>query len=140
MKTSVKSFSMSKVSLGLVATVLVFQINSAAAHVTEEVLEKIVVETPAVVTRNIRMGRGQEQFQVQELRQSISYSDLDLTLHKDVAELKGRIETAAQEICKKLTELAEKSPRFRNPETTCIRNAVDSATEKFDVIVAAANS
>lgn len=134
MKTGVKSFSMSKVSLGLVATVLVMQINPAAAQMTEEQLEKIVVETPAVVTRDERTGR--EQLESRKLRRSVRYSDLDLTLHKDVEELEGRIATAAQEICK---ELAEENPRLRNPETTCIRNAVDSATEKFDVIVAAAN-
>ena len=134
MKTRVNSGSMSKFSLSLAATVLVIQISPAAAQKSEEVVEVIVVETPVVVTRDVRTGR--EQFEVSEIRRSVSYSDLDLTLHKDVAELKGRIETAAQEVCKKL---ADENPQLRNPDPTCIRNAVDSATEKMDVIVAAAN-
>ena len=134
MKTGLISCSVSKVSLGLAATVLLIQINPAAAQKSEDVLEEIVVETPAIVSHDEKIGR--EQFEVWELRRSVSYSDLDLRLHKDVAELKGRIEIAAQEVCK---ELADQNPKLRDSEPACIRKAVTSATEKMDVIVSATN-
>lgn len=125
---------MLKVSMGLAATVLVIQIAPAAAQQSEDVLEEIVVATPAVDTRH--EWTGKEQLEVWELRRTVSYSDLDLTLHKDVAELKGRIEIAAQAVCQ---ELADKNPKLRDSERTCVRDAIDGATEKMDMIVAAAN-
>lgn len=129
-----RQINMSKLSLGLAATVLLIQINPAAAQTSEDVLEEVVIEMPALVTHDVWKGR--QRFKAWDLSQSVSYSDLDLTLHKDVAELKRRIETAAQKVCK---ALADKKPRLRNPKPICIRKAVYSATEEMNLLVAAAN-
>ena len=127
--------SFSTVLLGLAATSLLFESGPAIAQQSDEGIEEIIViETPAFATRNVRTSR--ERIRITELARSVSYSDLDLTLYKDVAELKSRIDASAKEVCK---QLADEYPRLKKPEPTCIRSAVASATKKADEVVAAAN-
>jgi UrcA family protein len=77
------------------------------------------------------------QYEVTEVRRSISYADLDLTLQADVVELQGRIDAAAKEVCE---ELADMFPEIRGPEPSCIRDAIESAKEEMQKAIAAAIS
>ena len=126
--------SRSTVLLGFAATALLIRTDLAVAQQSDEVMDEIVVETPAVVTRKVMTAR--EKLKVSELARSVSYSDLDLTLYKDVVEFEERIYATAKAVCK---ELADKHPRLRKPEPTCIKSAVASATKKADEVVTAAN-
>ena len=121
--------------LALAVTALVFKTDPAIAQqAAEEVIEEIVVEAPAVVTRRVRIGR--EQYEIWESRRSVSYADLDLKLQKDVAELEARIDAAAREVCE---ELADMFPQLRRPEPGCIRDAVNSTKEEMQEAIAAAS-
>ena len=123
--------------LALAATGLVIKTDLAIAQQTaEEIMEEIVVEAPAVVRRTVTIGIGRDRYEVTELRRPVSYADLDLTLVSDVTELEGRINAAAREVCE---ELADMFPRITSPEPSCIRNAVDSATEEMQEAIAAAS-
>lgn len=121
--------------LALAATALVFKTDPAIAQqAAEEVIEEIVVQAPAVVTRRVRVGR--QQYEIWESRRSVSYADLDLKLQKDVAELEARIDATAREVCE---ELADMFPQLRRPEPGCIRDAVNSTKEEMQEAIAAAS-
>jgi UrcA family protein len=124
--------------LGLAATALLFITGPAIAQQPDEGLDEIVIiETPTTGTHKVvRIGRERVSVKISELAALVSYSDLDLTLAKDVTELKGRIYASAKEVCK---QLADQTPRLRHPEPACIKNAVAIATKKADEVVAAAN-
>jgi len=127
--------SFSTAFFGLAATALLFISGPAIAQQSDQGIEEIVViETPAFATRNIRVGR--ELIRISELASSVSYSDLDLTLNEDVAELKGRIYASAKEVCQ---QLADQVPRLRQPEPACIKNAVAIANKKVAEAIAAAD-
>lgn len=134
MNTRLTFLSFSTVLLGFAATALLIKPGLAIAQQSDEVIQEIAVETTAVVTRNVKTPL--EELKASELSRAVSYSDLDLTLHKDVVELEKRIYASAKEVC---TELADMRPRLRKPEPTCIRKAVDSASKKADEIIAEAN-
>lgn len=73
---------------------------------------------------------------VESVSRAVSYSDLDLTRHADVIELRGRIERTAKAICDRLHEdywFTVSSSR------SCFRQAVaDAADQMQDAIARAA--
>jgi len=70
-----------------------------------------------------------------ELRGRVSYADLDLTKQADLAELDKRLNDAAKEACK---DLARLYPVGHRDTRSCIGEALDSAKEQKQVVIAAA--
>lgn len=108
--------------------------DESAAKVIEEV---VAVEAPI---KRERARPGGMTVEVIELKRQVSFADLDLSKHSDVAELEERIETTAKDSCEKLEEMY---PLSRNPSRAanirrCTKDAIAGSAEELQAAVAAA--
>lgn len=118
----------------LAVTGLAVSGGAALAQDQNDAVEEIVIEAPTVVRRTVMLGR--ESYELTEFMREVEYSDLDLTKTRDVTKLEERIQATAEAVCQ---ELADMFPPLDRPEPSCIRNAVASAREQMDAVVATAN-
>lgn len=99
----------------------------------------IVVEAPLKVSHESRVKSPVMRTETVELSREVGFSDLDLTKHADVMELRGRVEAMAEQSCKQLEELF---PLPRSDEAAlrrCVERAVASAQDALDAAIANAS-
>jgi UrcA family protein len=107
-----------------------------AQQIEENGLEEITVTAPRLVTKQV-LGRTSAGSKVEliTLQRRVSYADLDLALHANVAQLETRVNDIAKEAC---DDLAKMYP-LSDPKTPdCVRAAVAAAKPQLDAAVAAA--
>jgi UrcA family protein len=104
---------------------------------TEEIgLEEIIVTAPRLVTTQV-VGRTSAGSKIEliTLQRRVSYADLDLAQHANVAQLETRVNELAKEAC---DDLAKMYP-LSDPKTPdCVRAAVAGAKAQLDAVIAAA--
>jgi UrcA family protein len=105
---------------------------------TSEVIEEIVKIEARIERRFV--GRPNElgaRTVNLEIKQGVSFADLDLSKYADVIEIKSRIESTATESCE---SLAEKYPiLLSDPDDhqRCITEAIESTHDELETIIAA---
>jgi UrcA family protein len=107
-----------------------------AQQIEENSLEEITVTAPRLVTKQV-VGRTAAGSNVEliTLQRRVSYADLDLALHANVAQLETRVNDIAKEACEDLAKMYPLS----DPKTPdCVRAAVATAKPQLDAAVAAA--
>jgi UrcA family protein len=107
-----------------------------AQQIEENGLEEITVTAPRLVTKQV-VGRTSAGSKVEliTLQRRVSYADLDLALHANVAQLETRVNDIAKEAC---DDLAKMYP-LSDPKTPdCVRAAVAAAKPQLDAAIAAA--
>jgi UrcA family protein len=88
----------------LAGTGLVIDADPAIAQETAEEMEEITVEAP-MVRHEVGKSTSVAKTRLIELKQRVSYADLDLSKQADVTELETRIKAIAKESCSKLEEM-----------------------------------
>jgi UrcA family protein len=108
---------------------------SVNAQQEEADVEEILVIAPRVIIddteRTIIRGGGRVS-----MSYGVSYADLDLTQPDDRAELEGRVQEAAAQICE---ILAERFSAGRVTAADCRRQAQSDAMAKVNEVIAAAS-
>jgi len=124
--------------LALAGSGLILMSNSAIAQDTDDAMYEIVVRAPVVHRETEALPNG-GRADIVEVLARISYSDLDLTMHKDVMTLKARIESRASQSCE---QLADMFPLDMNKRAIrrCASEAVADTREQMEVAIEDANS
>ena len=105
---------------------------------TAEVIEE-VVKMEAQIERHFvghRSALG-TRTEVLEIRQAVSFADLDLSKGTDVTKLNARIKGAAEELC---DEIADRHPIpvwGKDDLRRCVRDAIESTDDELEAIIAA---
>ena len=120
----------------LVAADVMTRANLAVAQQAGEDMDEIVVKAPVERPRFLRGGM-QEPLEQIELQRRVSYADLDLSKDANVTELRTRIETTANDSCKKLSKMFPR-PSDAGEISRCTNRAVDGAEEQVQAAIAAA--
>jgi len=111
---------------------------------TSEVIEEVVkigkvVKIEAAFDRRL-VGRQDEfgaRTEIIELKQQVSFADLDLSKDTDVIKLKSRIEYTAKEACAELAEMRPIPLWDKAEHQRCITGAIESANDDLETITAA---
>ena len=119
-----------------VATGVTSMADLAVAQQTGEGMDEIVVKAPVERPRFLRGGM-QEPLEQIELKRGVSYADLDLSEDANVTELRARIETTANDSCKKLSKMFPR-PSDAGEISRCTNRAIDGAEEQVQAAIAAA--
>jgi UrcA family protein len=104
---------------------------------TSEVIEE-VVKIEARLERRF-VGRPNElgvRTEAFEIKQAVSFADLDLGKYADVIELKSRIENVATESCAMLAEEYPIPLWERGDLRHCITEAIESTDDELEAIIA----
>lgn len=107
-----------------------------AQQIEENGLDEITVTAPRLVTKQV-VGRTSSGSKVEliTLQRRVSYADLDLALHANVAQLETRVNDIAKEAC---DDLAKMYPLSDAKTPDCVRAAVAGAKAQLDAAVTAA--
>lgn len=97
----------------------------------EEIEEIVVVRAPIERETRQPMGPGHPKTEVIELTRQVSFSDLDLSRHRDVVELRKRIETTAERACERLNEMFPVTREGVTGTARCVQRAVKDAEEQL---------
>jgi len=119
------------------------QAASPAAPLSAQTTEEVIIRAPDVVRRPLpRSGPGSPPGltnpEIISLTRAVSYSDLNLSIASDVAELETRVRNTAREVC---LELARRYPRngaqYVFADTDCVKKATDDGMDTVKAITAA---
>ncbi len=96
-------------------------------------LETIVVTAPRIVQQTIVTDRTPTGTPVETttISRNVAFSDLDLTKHTDVEELKMRVKTTATDLCSELDKLFPLQPK----DETCAQKSEDRAMVQVDSLI-----
>ncbi|MFQ5982705.1 MAG: UrcA family protein [Woeseiaceae bacterium] len=123
--------------LALTATGLTLQTGTALSEQANELTEIVVIEAPIEVSQVGQTNIG-GKIELIELKQQVSYDDLDLSKHVDVVELRSRVETISKKSCDKL--FAKYVP-YSDPaeKRRCIKKAINSVEKQVQAAIVAAS-
>ncbi len=128
--------------LALAATGLVIKTDPVVAQQASEVLEEVVVEAPITTVREVRWTSRDAAMRIIELKQRVSYADLDLSKSANVIEFEVRVETIAKESCDKLSAmypLPQAGTTERERQRRCISEAINGAKGQVQAAIVAAS-
>lgn len=131
--TSVKA-----ASGALAAIALVF--GAVAAGQSNSANEGVTVEATKVMVLKHRDARSGIENETLALSERVGYSDIDIGTKVGETALHARIMTAAESVCGQLGKyfLASSAEDERQDRASCIKRAVDDATEAVRPAIAAA--
>jgi len=118
------------------APVLAQQSNDPGNQASNAAPEEITVVAPRIIRTKVREpnSRGVGYYDMLTLTHQVSYADLNLAHPGDAKTLKDRIAKAANVVCQQLANVRPAEPKSQD----CVHNAMRSATEQADVVIAAA--
>lgn len=103
-----------------------------------EVIEEIVVVRAPIERRTVEpAGPGQPKTEVIELSRQVSFADLDLTRHKDVEQLRGRIQETAERACEQLNQMFPVTREGVQGTARCVKRAVADAEKQLEAAIEA---
>ncbi|WP_405240065.1 UrcA family protein [Lentisalinibacter orientalis] len=103
-----------------------------------EVIEEIVVVRAPIERRTVEpAGPGQPKTEVIELSRQVSFADLDLTRHKDVEQLRGRIQETAERACERLNQMFPVTRDGVQGTARCVKRAVADAEKQLETAIEA---
>ena len=102
-----------------------------------DVIEEIVVVRAPIERRTIdTAGPGRPQTEVIELSRQVSFADLDLARHKDVEQLRGRIQKTAEQACERLNQMFPVTREGVQGTARCVKRAVADAEKQLEAAIA----
>jgi len=123
--------------LALAATGLFIEADLAVAQQASEEIEEIAVQAP-IERHDIGPASVTPiKTEIIELKQRVSFADLDLTKHADVNELDTRIVAVAKESCEKLSDMSPLNWLSLAEMQRCTKNAIASAEKQKELAIAA---
>ena len=126
--------------LAVAATGFVLQTGPAVAQQASEVMEVVVAEAP-ITARQVGQTNFGAKIELSEIKQRVSYADLDLSKYADVIELQSRVETISKESCKRLFAMYPlgSGPGSATDRRRCVKKAINSAEEQVQAAIVAAS-
>jgi len=104
-----------------------------------DVIEEIVVVRAPIERRTVEPAApGRPKTEVIELSRQVSFADLDLSRHKDVEQLRGRIQETAERTCERLNQMFPVTREGVQGTARCVKRAVAHAEKQLEAAIEAA--
>ena len=104
---------------------------------SDEYDEEVIVNEGPIIRRQVGRTKLGFPIEVIELKQRVSYADLDLSREADVTVFELRVETAAKRSCEELAYRHSVEFMDRRAIMRCTNEAVDRSVEQMQAAMAA---